>query len=442
MNKNTNQIVNKGLGAPKDSKKAIISWSLYDWANSAFATTVMAGFFPVFFNAYWAVGPAADLGTFYLGLANSLASLVVAALAPMLGSIADRGSYKKKFLIFFIFLGSIMTGALWMVGFGQWQLAVIFYIVATVGFSGGNTFYDSLLPSVASEKKVDFVSALGYSLGYIGGGLLFLVNVLMYLMPTKFGLADDVQAIKVSFLIVAIWWLVFSLPLILFIKEPKEKGGIKIKDAVKGGFKDLAETFRSLKTLKVTGLFLLAYWFYIDGVDSIIRMAVNYGTNLGFDSSSLIIALLITQFVAFPAALAYNWFGKWIGNKNAILVAIASYIVITIFGVFMTVELHFYLLAVAIGLFQGGIQALSRSYYSRLIPANKDAQFYGFFNMLGKFAAIIGPLLIGIVSALTGSERLSILSLIILFAAGGVLLFFVDENKAKENLKDWEKLNK
>ena len=195
----------------QDSRKEIIAWSLYDWANSAFATTVMAGFFPIFFSSYWSTANSAQVSTFYLGLANSLEAVLVAILAPILGSIADKGSFKKRFLIFFTFLGCVMTSGLWFVQAGMWQLAVIFYILATVGFSGSLIFYDALLPAVASPKKVDFVSSLGYSMGYIGGGLLFLVNVLMYLNPSWFGFADEVAAVRAAFVSVAIWWAVFSI---------------------------------------------------------------------------------------------------------------------------------------------------------------------------------------------------------------------------------------
>ncbi len=421
----------------KDSKREILAWSLYDWANSAFATTVMAAFFPIFFSQYWAYGSDSAVTTFYLGLSNSLASVFVAAMAPVLGAIADRGGYRKKFLIFFAFLGSTMTGALWLVGMGQWPVAVVFYVLATIGFSGANTFYDSLLPSVASEKKVDFVSCLGYSLGYIGGGLLFLINVLMYIMPEKFGISDSVKAVKLSFLMVCIWWLVFSLPIFFFVKDTK-KDKLAIRQACKEGFLQIATTLKSLKKLKNTGLFLIAYWCYIDGVDTIIRMATDYGTALGFPSESLIVALLITQFVAFPAAILYNLFGKKIGIKQAILVAIAAYAMIAIVGFFMSRVIHFYILAVIIGLFQGGIQALSRSYYSRLIPQNQSSQFYGFFNMLGKFAAIIGPLLVGIVTLITGQQRYGIVSLIILFILGFVLLRRVDDEQARKEVNSFD----
>ncbi len=421
----------------QDSRKAIISWSMYDWANSAFATTVMAGFFPIFFSSYWSIEHTAQQSTFYLGLANSLEAVLVAILAPILGAIADKGSYKKRFLIFFTFIGCVMTMGLWFVQAGMWPLAVIYYIIATVGFSGSIIFYDSLLPAVASEKKVDFVSSLGYGMGYIGGGLLFLINVLMYLNPQMFGFVDEVAAVKASFVSVGIWWGLFTIPLVIFVKEPQNAVKSHSGKVIKEGLIQLAHTFKAVKDLKVVGIFLLAYWFYIDGVDTIIRMAVDYGTAIGFPASSLIVALLITQFVAFPSAIAYNLLGKRWGVKKALLVAIVAYGLIAILGYFMSETWHFYALAIMIGLFQGGIQALSRSYYTRLIPTEFAAEFFGFYNMLGKFAAIIGPVLIGVVTITTGSNRLGILSIIILFIIGGFLLTKVDEKEGEEALESF-----
>lgn len=423
----------------QDSRKSILSWSLYDWANSAFATTVMAGFFPVFFKSYWSSAATVQESTFYLGMANSIGSIIVASLAPILGAIADRGSIKKKLLLFFAFLGCIMTGGLWFVQMGHWQMAILFYITASIGFSGANIFYDSLLPGVASPGKIDYASSLGFSLGYIGGGLLFLINVAMYLKPELFGIADGVLAIRISFLSVAIWWAVFSIPLILFVKEPRVHNPVSAGKAVKAGLIQLKHTFQEIRTLRVVGLFLLAYWFYIDGVDTIIRMAVDYGTSLGFPAESLIVALLLVQFVAFPSALLYNIFGRKIGIKKALLVAIAAYSVIAVLGSFMQETWHFYLLAVAIGLFQGGIQALSRSYYTRLIPEEQAAEFFGFFNMLGKFAAVLGPFLMGSITLLSGSNRAGILSIVLLFIVGGFLLSRVSEKKGAEALAEYRK---
>ncbi len=415
----------------KENKRAVWSWAFYDWANSAYSTTVMAGFFPLFFKEYWADPHNPSQSTFYLGMANSIASLVVAALAPLLGSIADQGSAKKKFLTFFAFLGVIMTGGLWMVAQGNWQMAVLFYVIATIGFASGNVFYDALLPGLASEERVDAVSSLGFGLGYLGGGLLFLVNVFMYLKPEIFGIPDGATAIKLSFLSVAVWWAVFTIPLLLFVPEPKNYENIDFNNAIRMGWVQLVQTFKEIRNMKVVGTFLLAYWFYIDGVDTIIRMAVDYGMSLNFPGESLIIALLIVQFVAFPAALIYGWLASKIGAKTGIMVGITAYSFITLLGYFMTEAWHFYVLAILIGLFMGGIQALSRSLYTRIIPPDKSAEFFGFYNMLGKFAAIIGPALMGTIALLTGSARLSILSILLLFILGAFFLNKVDVKEGK-----------
>ena len=248
----------------KENRRSVWSWALYDWANSAYATTVMAGFFPIFFKEYWADPNNPNQSTFYLGMANSIYAIVVAAIAPFLGAIADQGSKKKKFLIFFAFLGSIMTGGLWIVNQGYWQMAVLFYMIATIGFASANIFYDALLPDVASEKKVDSVSALGYGLGYLGGGLLFMLNVIMYLKLQLFGIPDGATAIRISFLSVAMWWFVFTIPLILFVSESNDEKSVNMGKAISMGWKQLIETFKEIRKMRVVGLFLLAYWFYID----------------------------------------------------------------------------------------------------------------------------------------------------------------------------------
>jgi len=419
------------------NRKKVWSWAFYDWANSAFSTTVMAGFFPIFFEKYWSNPNDVIQSTYQLGWANSIASIFIAAISPFLGAVADRGSAKKKFLFFFAFLGILMTSGLWVVGQGQWQMAVLFYVVASIGYMGGNIFYDSLLPSIASNENVDYVSSLGFSVGYIGGGLLFLVNVLMYQHPEWFGIADGSTAIRLSFLSVAVWWAVFTIPILLFVPEPKNENSVPLLHALKAGAKQLKQTFNRIREMKVIGIFLLAYWFYIDGVDTIIRMAVKMGSSLGFEAGDLIVALLMVQFIAFPAALAYNWFAQKIGTKNAVFVAIGGYAVITFLAYFMNDRLHFFALAGLIGLFQGGIQALSRSLYARLIPVGKEGEFFGFYNMLGKFAAVIGPVLMGWVTLATGSVRLGILSILILFILGALLLMKVDFEEGERLAKEF-----
>jgi UMF1 family MFS transporter len=420
----------------KKNKRSIWSWALYDWANSAYATTIMAGFFPIFFKEYWANPNNPNESTFYLGMANSIYAIVVAAIAPFLGAIADQGSKKKKFLIFFAFLGSIMTGGLCIVNQGYWQMAVLFYIIATIGFASANIFYDSLLPDITTEKNVDSVSSLGYGLGYLGGGLLFLLNVIMYLKPHLFGIPDGATAIRISFLSVAIWWIVFTIPLILFVSEANDDKSVYMGKAITMGWKQLIDTFKEIRKMRVVGLFLLGYFFYIDGVDTIVKMAVDYGMSLNFPNESLIIALLIVQFIAFPAALIYGWLAEKIGAKTGIMIGIIGYSIITFLGYFMTKVVHFYVLAVLIGLFQGGIQALSRSLYTRIIPPSKSAEFFGFYNMFGKFAAIIGPALMGTVTIIYGNARVGILSILSLFIIGAYFLSKVDVEEGKRIVKE------
>ncbi len=426
-----------------DNKKAIFGWSMYDWANSAFATTVMAGLFPVMFNDFWSDGADTTLTTARLGLANSIAGITVALLAPILGAIADYGTVKKKFLFFFAYMGVASAVALNFVTKGDWELAVIIYVLASIGFSGANVFYDSLIKGVASDKKMDFVSALGYSLGYLGGGILFALNVWMISKPETFGFADISSAARFSFLTVGIWWGLFSIPIFLFVKEPSKQDQASRVHMVKSGFIQLKKTFHEIRHLKTIFLFLIAYWLYIDGVDTIVRMAVDYGMSIGFETDDLLIALLITQFVGFPSAIGFGFIGSKIGAKRAIFICIIIYLFVSIWGAFMQNKNEFYILAVCIGLVQGGIQALSRSFYARMIPASKAAEYFGFYNMLGKFGVVVGPVLMGGCGLLVKSmgyssdtaSRVSITSISILFIAGGILLYFVDEEKGKEEIK-------
>ncbi|MEK6527823.1 MAG: MFS transporter, partial [Nitrospirota bacterium] len=424
----------------RDSKKAIFGWAMYDWANSAFATTIIAGFFPVFFKQFWSTGVDTTVSTARLGLANSIAGITVALMAPILGAIADKGSSKKKFLLFFAYMGMVMTSSLYMVSRGNWPAAIILYVLATIGFSGGNIFYDALITGVASEKKMDFVSALGFSMGYLGGGILFAVNIWMTLSPEFFGFADSAAAVKFSFCTVGIWWAVFSVPLLLFVKEPKKKEIKSTVNVVKAGIKQFRETFKEIRHLKTIFLFLAAYWLYIDGVDTIVHMAVDYGMSIGFKAEDLIVALLITQFVGFPSAIGFGYLGGRIGAKRAIFIAIAVYLFVSIWGAFMQSKNEFYILAVIIGLVQGGIQALSRSFYAKIIPVDKSAEYFGFYNMLGKFAAVLGPALMAGAGLFVKSmgyssntaSRVGIASVSLFFIAGGILLFFVNMEKGKE----------
>jgi len=415
------------------NNKKIISWALYDWANSAYATVVMAGFFPIYFKQYWASYLSSQESTYQIGLANSIASLVIVLIAPIVGSIADQAGNRKRFLLFFTYIGLVTCASLFFVGENDWKLAILFYVIATIGFSGGVCFSDSLLLSVAAKNKLDVVSALGYAMGYIGGGLLFAFCVWFVRSPDVIGLNTPLEAMKVSFLLVAIWWAVFSLPIFLFVREPvrtnNDAQGISM---IFSGFATLFETFKSIRRYKIVFTFLLAYWFYIDGVDTIVRMAVDYGLSLNIDSSDLILALLITQFIGFPSAIAFGYLGNRLGAKLGIQIAIVMYIIVVIWAYQLNAVWEFYMLAVMIGLVQGGIQSLSRSLYASIIPTSRSAEFFGFYNMLGKFSAVIGPIMMGWVVVMTGSHRVAMLSIVLLFVAGWVLLRYVDVDKARK----------
>jgi len=411
--------------------KEIFGWALYDWANSAFATTIMAGFFPVFFKSYWSQGVEITTSTARLGIANSLAGVVIALLAPFLGTIADIGQAKKRFLAFFTMIGAGSTFLLFFVPMGDWQQAAFWYLAASAGFSGALIFYDALIKSVTTADKMDSVSSLGYSLGYLGGGVLFAFNILMTQKPDLFGLKDAAEAVRYSFISVAVWWLVFALPLFFWVKEKRQtKASNSILLVIKNSFKQLHTTFQEIRQIRQLFIFLFAYWLYIDGVDTIIRMAVDYGMSLGLDSSALIKALLITQFVGFPAALLFGWLGNKIGTKNGIFISLSVYLTVTLWAAFMRTETEFYLIAAVIGLVQGGIQALSRSLYARMIPAEKAAEYFGFYNMLGKFATVIGPALMGMAGLIAitcgvdagTAPRFGIVSVALLFISGGLIL--------------------
>ncbi len=422
----------------KNLDRQVIAWAMYDWGNSAFAVVMLTAFFPPFFKQYLSTDLDATTSTFWLGVANATASMIIVLLAPILGAIADAGSSRKKFLLSFAVLGIITTFMLVYADKGDWSFGLLLFVMATVGFMGANVFYDALIMTVAPENKLDFISGLGYAMGYLGGGLLLAFDVAMFLLPEKFGFDNSTQAIQASFVTVSIWWALFSLPLLFFVKEKQARVKLSLGQSITSGAGQLLGTFQQIRKLKVVMLFLLAYWLYIDGVDTIIRMAVDYGLSIGFDTSNLITAILITQFVGFPAAIAFGIIGERIGAKYGILIAIAVYIAVTIWAFWMDNVYEFYGLAIVVGLVQGGVQSLSRSFYARIIPASKSAEFFGFYNMLGKFAAVLGPLIMGVVGLLTRDSRLAILSVVILFIAGGALLWFVDEQQGRRMAQQLE----
>lgn len=401
------------------------SWACYDWANSAFATTVLVGLFPVLFNNYYAAGVDPGMSTFYLAVfGNSLSALIVMALAPTLGVIADRRGLKKPLLALFTGLGVMGTCGLYFVDEGQWGVAIALFALACVGFFGALGFYDSLLVNVAAPAERDRVSAFGYGLGYLGGGVLFVANVVMVLKPEAFGIADKATATKLAFVSVAIWWVVFSLPLFVSVREPRASH----QDVM--GWKELVATLKRILGMKPVLMFLLAYWLYIDAVGTVAQMAVDFGIKLGFATDSLIKAILIVQFVSFPAALVFGWIGTRYGARRGIYLGLAVYTGLTIWAWCMQTERDFYLMAATVGLVQGGVQSLSRSYFASLIPQDSAGQFFGFYNMLGKFAAVLGPLVVGVTAALTNNPRLALFMLVFFFIAGAFLLSRVEAPRA------------
>ena len=418
-----------------NKNRSVYAWAFYDWANSAYATTVMAGFFPIFFKSYFSSEVDATISTAQLGFANAISTFFIVLLAPLLGAIADVASLRKRFLFIFAYLAILMSASLAFIGYGEWKIAIFIYILGNIGFMVSNSFYDSLLPFVSKNRKSDFVSGLGFAFGYLGGGILFTLNVAMTQFPDFFGLADKTHAVQISFISVAIWWALFSLPLMLFVKEKREVKFDTLK-LVKLGFQRLVRTLKKIRRLKGLLLFLIAYWLYIDAVNTIIRMAVDFGMAIGLDPNGLIIAILMVQFIGFPATLLFTYFAQKHDAKKAILFAICVYIFIIIWASMIEEIYEFFILAVLIALVQGGIQSLSRSYYMRMIPQEHMSEFFGFYNFLGKFASILGPLMLGITVLITESSRAGILSILPFLIIGGVLLLRVDEKKVAKEVKE------
>jgi UMF1 family MFS transporter len=408
--------------------KIINAWCMYDWANSAFATTIMGALFPPFYRALVTEsGLAGNTATAYWGYTTSIALLMIALIAPVLGAIADYTGGKKRYVAFFAGLGILATATFVFIGTDTWLLASILYIGGNVGFAGANIFYESLLPHIARKGDIDQVSTKGYALGYVGGGILLVINVLWVMKPEMFGMPDLAFALRASFFSVSVWWGLFSIPLFRHVPEPpaaRETG--PAIHPVKAGFSRLANTFREVTRYKQLLIFLIAFWIYNDGIGTIIKMATAYGDEIGIELTDMIIALIILQFVGIPFSFLFGTLAKKIGTKRSILLALGVYTLISIGGYFMRTATHFYVLAFLVGTVQGGSQALSRSLYGAMVPQHKTAEFFGFFSTSSKFAGIAGPLLFGVVSQTAGQSRLSIVSLIIFFIVGGLLLTRVD----------------
>jgi UMF1 family MFS transporter len=405
---------------------------MYDWANSAFATTVMAAVLPVYYSQVAGVDLPGNTATVYWGYTTAGALLITGLLAPIMGAIADYSGTKKKLLMTFATLGIFATALLYFVTTGDWLMASLFFILGNIGFATSEVFYNSLLPHIASPEKMDQVSTKGYALGYLGGGILLGINVLMIEL-----MSDKILATRLSFVTVSIWWAIFTIPILRNVREPKVKENIGPHiNPLAGGFKRVATTFKELRSYRELFLFLVAFWIYNDGIGTIIKMATIYGAEIGIDQTALIGALLMTQFVGIPFSFAFGRLAKYIGTKNSILLGLFVYTMISIGGYFMETALHFWILAFLVGTVQGGTQALSRSLFGSMLPKSKTGEFYGFYGMSSKFAGIVGPLVFAIVSQIAGSSRLSILSLIVFFILGAFLLSRVDEKKGIENAQE------
>lgn len=403
------------------------SWIFYDWANSAYSIIISTAVFPLFYkSAASNAGVSPADSTAYLGYTIGIATFILTMLAPILGTIADYQGFKKRFFLFFFSLGIAFTTFLAFVPSDQWLLLLIFYTVAAVGFAGANVFYDAFLVDVTSEERMNRVSARGFGLGYIGSTIPFVISIaIIILAQTKTIPISAATASKISFLITAVWWGLFTIPMIKNVHqryymdhEPK---------LVSNSFKRLGQTFKEISKYRALFLFLIAYFFYIDGVDTIITMSTAYGTDLGISSTNLLIILFVTQVVAAPFAILYGRLAETFSGKKMLYVGMFVYIIVCIYAYFLKTTLDFWILAMLVASSQGGIQALSRSYFAKLVPKKNANEFFGFYNIFGKFASIMGPILLGVTAQVTGKSNSGVFSLIILFLIGLVFLKIVPE---------------
>ena len=412
----------------KEYKKIINSWSMYDWANSAFATTIMAAVLPIYYSAIAEPSLTPNQATAYWGYTNSIALLLVALLSPILGAVADFRGAKKRYLTYFALVGITATALMYFLTSGDWLFASVLFIVGNIGFAGANVFYDSLLPHIAQKGDIDQVSTRGYAMGYLGGGLLLAVNLAMIMLSP-----DHLTALmtRISLASVAVWWLLFAIPLWRNVPEPPRQiyEGELDSNPFSAGFKRLAVTFKEIRKYGELFKFLVAFWLFNDGIGTIIKMATIYGKEIGIGQTDLIGALLMVQFVGIPFSFAFGWLAKRIGTKRSIYISLSVYFLISIGGYFMESAIHFWILGFAVALVQGGSQALSRSLYGRMVPKAQSAEFFSFFSVSGKLAGMFGPLVFGLVSQIMGNSRLGIVSLVIFFIAGGLLLTRVDEEE-------------
>jgi UMF1 family MFS transporter len=410
------------------------AWAMYDWANSAFATTIITAIFPVYFTAVVSADLAPGAATRLLARTTTIALAISAVLAPVLGAIADFAPIKKRLLAIFAGVGCLASAALFFVVRGDWLAAAVLFAVGNIGFAASLTFYDSLLPHVASQDEIDRVSTGGYAMGYLGGGLLLALNIAWILKPAAFGLRDAGQASRLSFLSVAVWWALFSIPLFRRVREPRLRTAAStgsLGGLIAAAFRGLGETLRDLRRFKNAFLLLIAFVIYSDGINTIIRMATSYGTEIGIDQGALITAILLVQFAGIPFAFLFGWLAGAIGAKPSIFIALAVYTIISVMGYYMRTERDFYILALMVAAVQGGSQALSRSLFASMIPRERSSEFFGFFSVFEKFGAIAGPATFELASAVSGSSRSAILSVIAFFVVGALLLARVNVSEGQ-----------
>jgi UMF1 family MFS transporter len=423
------------------SPRAQRAWCLYDWANSAFATTVMAALFPPFFRTLAInAGYGETAATSLWGYVTAGALLLIALAGPVLGAMADASGRRKSFLALCAGLGILATGSFITLKGNNWPGAAALYVVANFGFSGSILFYESLLPGLARGRDLDRLSARGYGWGYAGGGLLLVVNLAMVTRPGLFGLSGAGQAVQLSFLTVALWWGLFSLPLFRHVPEPG--GGqqtVGARPGLMAGFRRLKETFGQIRRYRQLTIFLVAYWIYNDGIGTIVKMATAYGAEIGVGMTHLMGALVLTQVIGIPCAFLFGRLAVRVGPKRAIMGALAVYAVISVGGFFLENAAHFYILAGLVGTVQGGAQALSRSLFGSMVPQERSAEFFGFYSSSGKLAGVAGPLLFGLVGQATGTSRLGIFALVVFFVVGGALLWRVDEEAGRAEARLAEK---
>ena len=419
----------------KDLTAARRAWCMYDWANSAFATTVMAALFPPFFSSLAQnAGATAPEATAWWGYITAGTLLLIALSAPVLGVLADLGGSRKRFLGYFAASGIMATAMMVTLSGDTWQAAAVLFVVANFGFSGSFIFYESLLPQLATGAEMDRLSSRAYALGYAGGGLLLVINLMMVTKPAWFGLPGPDWAVRVSFVTVALWWAVFSLPLMRKGPEPmagKSSPG-QARPGMKTAFLRLAQTFREIRQYRQLSTFLAAYWIYNDGIGTIVKMATIYGAEIGIGMTDLMGAMVLTQVIGIPFALLLGRAAGSLGARKTIHLTLIAYGMISIGGFFMANATHFYILAAMVGMVQGGAQALSRSLFASMVPRHRTAEFFGFYSTSGKLAGVVGPLVFGLVGQLAGSSRLGILSLVLFFTLGGWLLTRVDVSAGRQ----------